>query len=269
VLRIYFAALDADNVGRVGYVELDPKDPTRVLTECEQPVLDVGRPGTFDDSGVTPSAFMEVGGARRLLYIGWQRMQNVPYLLFCGVAAERGDLFERQSDVPLLERTSEEPFIRSATTVLRTAEGWRMWYVSARGWIDWNGAPAPEYVIRCAESRDAQNWIVKPGLTIDFNSPDEFGFGRPWALQDGARTHLWYSIRSRTRPYRIGYAESRDGVTFVRKDDEAGIAASPSGWDSEMICFPAVIDVAGKRLMFYNGNHHGATGFGLAELESD
>ncbi len=36
-----------------------------------------------------------------------------------------------------------------------------------------------------------------------------------------------------------------------------------------MVCFAAVIDVNGRRLMFYNGNRHGATGFGVAELESD
>ena len=34
-----------------------------------------------------------------------------------------------------------------------------------------------------------------------------------------------------------------------------------------MLCFPAVIDVHGQRLMFYNGNRHGATGFGVAVLE--
>jgi hypothetical protein len=28
-----------------------------------------------------------------------------------------------------------------------------------------------------------------------------------------------------------------------------------------------VIDVNGRRLMFYNGNRHGATGFGVAEFE--
>jgi hypothetical protein len=36
-----------------------------------------------------------------------------------------------------------------------------------------------------------------------------------------------------------------------------------------MICYPAVVDVNGRRLMFYNGNRHGATGFGVAVLEQD
>jgi hypothetical protein len=36
-----------------------------------------------------------------------------------------------------------------------------------------------------------------------------------------------------------------------------------------MICYAAVIDVNGQRLMFHNGNRHGATGFGVAVLELD
>jgi hypothetical protein len=36
-----------------------------------------------------------------------------------------------------------------------------------------------------------------------------------------------------------------------------------------MVCYPFVIDAAGKRYLFYNGNRHGATGFGYAILEQD
>jgi hypothetical protein len=80
---------------------------------------------------------------------------------------------------------------------------------------------------------------------------------------------MWFSVRSHSRPYRIGYAESADGRRWERMDHRAGIAASASGWDSEMICYPAVIDAGGRRLLFYNGNRHGATGFGVAVLEQD
>jgi hypothetical protein len=77
---------------------------------------------------------------------------------------------------------------------------------------------------------------------------------------------MWYSYRGSS--YRIGYAESDDGVAWVRKDEEAGIDVSPDGWDSEMIEYPCVFDHAGSRYMLYNGNGYGATGIGLAELSS-
>src|SRR5436309_8823016 len=56
-LRVYFAALDDAKFGRPGWVDLDARDPTRVLREAEEPLLDLGEPGTFDDSGVVPSYF--------------------------------------------------------------------------------------------------------------------------------------------------------------------------------------------------------------------
>ncbi|MFQ5751293.1 MAG: hypothetical protein ACE5HI_04785, partial [bacterium] len=65
---------------------------------------------------------------------------------------------------------------------------------------------------------------------------------------------------------RIGYAESENGLDWIRKDEEVGIEVSDEGWDSEMICYPAVISVNGTTYMFYNGNNNGETGFGYAQL---
>jgi hypothetical protein len=76
---------------------------------------------------------------------------------------------------------------------------------------------------------------------------------------------MWYSIRSLTQPYRIGYAESNDGVEWTRRDSGAGIERSSDGWDSAMICYAHVVRVDDRALMFYNGNKHGETGFGYAE----
>jgi predicted GH43/DUF377 family glycosyl hydrolase len=269
-LRVYFAALDADRFGRIGFVDLDARDPTRVRAVSAEPVLDLGPPGAFDDSGVNPSCVVDAGGRRRLYYIGWQRCERVPYMLFAG-AAEPGDgaAFRRRSRRPVLDRTDAEPFTRSATTVLHENGRYRAWYVSALGWTRVGAAPYPRYVVRHAESADGLNWSDGGPVCIPLEG-DEFGIGRPWVVRDGPHYCMWYSIRSRSAPYRIGYAESPDGLAWVRRDDRAGIARSEDGgWDSEMICYPAVIDTNGRRLMFYNGNRHGATGFGCAVLEQD
>jgi hypothetical protein len=73
---------------------------------------------------------------------------------------------------------------------------------------------------------------------------------------------MWYSYRGES--YRTGYAESQDGINWQRKDEEAGIDVSPSGWDSEMIAYAHVFNHRGKRYMLYNGNGYGKTGIGLA-----
>ena len=57
-------------------------------------------------------------------------------------------------------------------------------------------------------------------------------------------------------------------MNWQRNDSEIGIAKSNSGFDSEMICYAAPIEVNGKVLMFYNGNDFGLAGFAYAELVS-
>jgi hypothetical protein len=144
----------------------------------------------------------------------------------------------------------------------------RTWYCSAIGWTEVDGKPYPRYVIRHAKSNDGMKWTGGGPVCIPLEE-SEFGIARPWVVRDGACYRMWYSIRSHSRPYRMGYAESIDGENWIRMDDRVGIAASESGWDSEMICYPAILDVNGQRLMFYNGNRHGESGFGVAVLEQD
>src|SRR4051812_25636107 len=43
-IRVYVAFLDAGSVGRVGWVDVDARDPTRVIAVSEQPALDAGAP---------------------------------------------------------------------------------------------------------------------------------------------------------------------------------------------------------------------------------
>ena len=82
---------------------------------------------------------------------------------------------------------------------------------------------------------------------------------------------MWYSFRAQPTidSYRIGYAESADGLEWVRMDDRVGIDVSSSGWDSEMICYPKVFEHQGKLYLLYNGNGYGKSGFGLAVLENE
>lgn len=268
-IRVYFASLDENNFGRIGYVDLDADDPSRILFVSPEPILDLGELGAFDDSGVNPSCILNVNDKKFLYYIGWQRCERVPYMIFAGLAVsdDNGRSFTKHSGVPILDRTPNEPFLRSATTIIQEAGVFKTWYVSALSWIEVNSVKYPTYVIKYATSENGIDWQSYDYTCINFKDDDEFGFGRPWVIKDKDKYLMWYSIRSRTRPYCIGYAESDDGIEWIRKDNEVGIYASPDGWDSKMICYPCVVDARGKRYMFYNGNRHGSTGFGYALLE--
>jgi hypothetical protein len=267
-IRVYAAFLDRSKVGRPGFVDVDASDPTKVLDVSSQPVLDIGEPGTFDDSGVTPLSVVEDEGKLLMYYAGWQLGTRIRYFLFTGLAISEdgGNTFERYSRVPILDRSDAEPLIRSACHVLRSDDGlWRMWYGAGDRWIsDPSGKPVPTYTMRYLESHDGRVWGPQGAPCLDLRDADEFGFGRPCVLQEGGLFKMWYSRRSLRDGYRLGYAESPDGKDWTRLDDQVGIDVSDSGWDSEMQCYPSIQRTPHGTFMFYGGNGYGATGFGVA-----
>lgn len=260
--RIYFCGRDRLNRSLVGYVEVDINEPQNILYISEKPVLGLGALGTFDDNGVTPSWVVNHKGVKYLYYIGWNKGSTVRMSEVAGLAISKdgGKTFERFSKAPILERTDIEPYlILAAPCVLIENEIWRMWYVSGVGWVH---KDLPRYNIKYAESRDGINWDRRGVVCIDFKSKDENALGRPCVVKENDTYKMWYSYRGES--YRIGYAESKDGIVWERKDDEAGIDVSESGWDSEMIEYAFVFEHKGRKYMLYNGNQYGKTGFGYA-----
>ena len=268
LIRVYFAALDKDNFGRVGYVDLDVADPMRIVAVAPEPALDLGALGAFDDSGVVPSCIVTINELRYLYYIGFQRAERVPYMLFTGLAVgdDKSETFSRHSCVPILDRTNEEPFSRSGPFVLRDQGILKMWYWSCRRWEKDERGIHYSNVIRYATSHDGIMWQVDPRICLAPDEPDEYSIGRPCVVRQNDRYRMWFSARSFSKRYIIGYAESDDGIAWTRDDAAGGMTPSKSGWDSEMVCYPYVVDIGGRLLMFYNGNQHGRTGFGYATL---
>jgi predicted GH43/DUF377 family glycosyl hydrolase len=266
-VRVYFSSRDAAGRSHIGVGALDLSAAVPRMTIDPSPVLGLGPIGAFDDSGVTSSSLVEWEGRSYLYYTGWTRGVTVPFYLFAGVAvSDGGEPFRRASPAPILERNAVDPYLTASPWVLVDNGVWRMWYVSAVRWTVERGAPKHYYHIRYAESSDGLNWQRNGTVSIDFCSADEHAFGRPCVLRERDGSYrMWYSYRGEA--YRIGYAESADGVVWHRRDADAGIEPSSSGWDAEMIEYPAVFDVEGRRYMLYNGADYGRTGVGLAILE--
>ena len=135
-----------------------------------------------------------------------------------------------------------------------------MWYGSNLSWGKEQKDMA--HLMKYAESKNGIHWEPSGQIALNFKSPEEYAMSKPCVLQQGQGYQMWYSYRGAA--YRIGYAESSDGVEWQRLDDRAGIDVSPEGWDSEMICYPNVFEFEGKKYLLYNGNEYGKTGIGLA-----
>jgi len=275
VLRVYFGTRDGNGRSQTSYIEVDAAQPENVLYVHDQPILSLGRPGTFDDSGIMPSWIVNHQNKKYLYYIGWNLKVSVPYHLSIGLAVseDEGRIFRKVSDGPLLDRSFDEPFFNTAPCVLREEDRWRMWYVSCTGWETAAERPEPRYYVRYAESTDGMRWRRTNDVCVGYVSETD-AIGRPcvYRLRNG-RYGMLYSYRDvwgyrteRTQSYRLGYAESEDGIAWTRRDAEAGIERSASGWDSEMMEYCYRYNYRDRSYLFYNGNGFGKTGIGYAVL---
>jgi hypothetical protein len=262
--RVFFSSRDHLGRSHIGFVELSLDEPHELIRASPQPVLSPGALGTFDDAGVTSSCLVEHGGQLHLFYTGWSRGVSVPFYLSAGLASsdDGGRSFTRTSNAPLLDRTNVDPYLTASPWILVENGTLRMWYVSGTDWRSTPNGPHHRYHIKYAESLDGRRWDRRGVVCINYGSADEFAFGRPCVLRDGRLYRMWYSYRG--AQYRIGYAESSDGIVWTRLDSENVLQPSAIGWDSEMVTYPLVFSQDGRLIMLYNGNGYGRTGIGFA-----
>ncbi len=265
LIRVYFAPRDPQNRSELRFFDIDLKNPSIPL-KISDPLIQRGDLGTFDDSGITPGSLVSHNGQTYFYYTGWNLTVTVPMNNSIGIAVKNQDgHFQRLGPGPILTRTLKEPFSCASPFVMHDQGKFRMWYASMDKWALENGVPKHYYDIKYAESSDGVDWSKRGHVAITYETPEEYAFGRPFVLKESGLYKMWYAFRG--SHYRIGYAESIDGIQWQRKDHEAGIDVSETGWDSEMIEYPYILDYKDQRYMFYNGNGYGRTGIGLAKLE--
>jgi predicted GH43/DUF377 family glycosyl hydrolase len=265
-IRVYVGFRDKQGVSRVGYVEVDGHDPTQVIEFSNEPVLDIGLPGAFDDNGVVPSAVVPTGKDIRLYYAGYQMHQKVRFTVFGGLAISgAGKTFERFKRVPVMDRTNGELLFRVPHTVMRDGAVWRVWYGGGSRFASSHAKTLPLYDIRYVESEDGVHF-PDAGRTVLATGPDEYRLGRPYVVKRAKGFSMFFGASKFHTPYVLGYAESDDGIVWTRHDDALNLPLSPAGFDSEMIAYPSVIRCEDRSYMFYNGNGFGEAGFGVAVL---
>ena len=271
-LRIYYSTRNDSGQSLISFIDVTLDDPSKIIYEHDLPILDFGKPGTFDDCGLMPTSIITLNNKKYLYYIGWTAKKTVPFHNSIGVAIslDNGLTFTKFSEGPIITTNHLEPYFSGTAYVMNEGGRFKMWYLSCVKWLEYKNSLEPIYHIKYAESDDGLNWMQTGKVCVDLKN-DEGGIASPSVIKDGIYK-MWYSYRKavdyRTNPlnsYKIGYAESYDGINWERKDSLAGIDTSAVGWDSGMIAYPYIISLNGKKLLFYNGNGFGKTGFGYAE----
>lgn len=270
VIRVYASFRDKDGVGRIGYLDLDARNPSNILKLSKKPVLDIGPAGCFNDNGLILGDLVHYRNELRMYYVAFQHVQKAKFYAFSGFAVSKdgGETFSHYSRIPVLDRTEEGVFGRCIHTVIYDEKRnvFRVWYSVIYDWTYINNIPYPTYDIKYIESEDGIHFPDEGIQCLKCNE-NEYRIGRPRVriLKDGLY-EMRYTSDTLNKEYISGYSESEDGIHWTRKDELGWLKKSDSGFDCEMACYPVVIETKYGTYMFYDGNGMGKTGFGYAKL---
>ena len=280
VVRVYFSCRpQADEKGQYvsysSFVDLDRSNLLKAVYVSEQPILELGGLGEFDEFGTYPVSVIRNGDEVRAYYGGWTRCESVPFNVAIGLAISHDDgrTFTRVGNGPVLSYSPDEPFILSGPKIRRFNDTWYLWYIAGRKWKMVDGRAEPVYKIRLAASSDGIHWDKINKDLIESSVEEDEAQASPDVSYANGKYHMFFCYRYSSRyrgkenGYRIGYASSVNLVDWVRDDTKAGIDVSKEGWDSEMLSYPHVFEVDGATYLAYLGNEVGRYGFGLAVLE--
>lgn len=271
VIRIYCSFRDISGIGRIGYIDVEAKNPKKILKISDEPVISLGTSGMFDDHGMILGDVLKVKDKIYMYYVAFQMVKNVKFYAFSGLALsnDNGDTFMRIKQAPVMDRTEEGLYGRCIHSVIYEKNIFRVWYSVIYDWTYINNIPYPTYDIKYIESQDGINFADKGIECIKCNA-NEYRIGRPRVRRISDRLYeMRYTSDTFDKQYKSGYAESEDGINWIRKDCQSVITASHDygSWDSDMACYPTVIETKYGTYMFYDGNGMGKDGFGFAVLE--
>lgn len=266
LFRVFFSARDAGRRSSVGAVDIDiaRRRVERVLPE---PVIPYGLPGQFHADGISVGCLhVDATGDRSILFMGWQTPPDGHWRGDIGRLRLGADLsLTLDPDRPYLGADATDAISLSYPWVHRDAAGFTMWYGSTVTWDAGNGEML--HVLREATSTDGITWL-RGGKALPHPIGVAQAFSRPTVAPTADGLAMWFSYRGAPgRTYRIGHARRPAGGDWSLSLDAGGLDVAPDGWDSEMVEYPFVLDHGGERLMLYNGNGYGRSGFGLAVWE--
>ena len=171
----------------------------------------------------------------------------------------KNNKFKRIVNSPILERNKFDYLFNTAPFVIKKKNYFVMYYCGTIKWID---EMIPSYSIKFCTSKNLLNWKRRKEFCINLKK-NEYSIGRPYVIFHKNIYKMWYSFKKIN--YKIGYAESKDGFSWTRKDHLVKFI-NPKKINFSMREFAAVVELNGRLYMFFNGNNYGYDGIYLAEL---
>jgi len=272
-IRIYFSTRTIQTESKTTFVDVDAKNPKKILYLHDRAIIANGSAGTFDEHGVMPSAIKKDKNNNFLLYYsGWSRRNSVPYSNLTGLAISKDGInFKKMFDGPILSTNRYEPYSATSPCLITKEKEFYLFYCSGCSWEKINNKYEHTYDIKLAKSQDGIVWFQDGKTRIKKNYELE-AITRPTVLELNNEYHMYFccrgseDFRNGLNAYRIGYAYSKDLISWERNDKKSGINIGSDSWENKMIAYPSILKTPYGIYMFYNGNGFGYEGFGFAKL---
>lgn len=280
IVRVYFCCRplpdkNGQYISYPAYIDLNRKNLFEIIDISKEPILKLGKRGTFDEFGIYPTSVINYKGDIRLYFAGNTRCESVPFNAAIGVAKsyDYGKTFTRIGDGPVLSYSYDEPFVLGSPKIRIFNDTWYLWYSAGKKWVEQDGNKQPVYKIRVASSLDGIKWHKHGKDLLESVLEENECQASADVIFANDKYHMFFSYRYnlgfkiKGRGYRIGYAFSNDLISWRRDDAKAGIDVSEEGWDSESVSYAHIFKMDETYYMLYQGNQMGKFGFGLARLE--
>jgi sucrose-6-phosphate hydrolase SacC (GH32 family) len=246
------------------------------------PLFDLGGPGSFDATWCVLPAVHKFGDTWHLYYTGRNPELGEGLQCFTGIGlATSKDLrhWKRYSEEPVLrgdgfEQWPDNKGIAGGGSLIEIPQPdgqllYRMYYTLA------TGTKSPDMLVDqekhsvVAHSYDGIEWfdrrvVLQKRAEADYENAATIGLnvwkeGQTWrAIYAGIGTKFGF--------YSLCEAESADGLNWHRGEPGENLSLKPqgTGWESQMVEYPNLIEENGRLRLFYCGNGYGATGIGSA-----
>lgn len=229
----------------------------------DDPVLEKGDPGSFEDLGLGFPSVLQIGQVYHMWYAGLSETMGMN---MGHATSDDGITWTRDPMNPVLVKGEENTWNSDRVylpKVLFLDGVFHMWFV---------GAAANEK-LGYATSTDGSTWTV-----YEWNPMENIGEISDWDAgelgsgayyHDGEKFHSWYSGASYgSSRFKMGCAASADGITWVRESELPVMENGGTGaWDYSRVQPSTLVAEDGLKHIWYSGGDFGKWQIGHATSE--
>jgi hypothetical protein len=263
IYHMWYSNGKAGLTSRIGHAT--SPDGIAWTKDINNPVLDVGPDGDWDDNGISGSKVLVIDSILHMWYTGSDYLTKDRSI---GHATSLdGITWTKDTNNPVLEKGDvgewDDLGVYSVSVI----------YDGSEYHLCYNGWNVTATQVGHATSPDGVTWTkdpLNPVLTYEAEKWDYTSVYASTVLFDSNSYHMWY-VGGGGKDWHMGYATSVDGSVWTKWPDNPIFSKESTGsWDSYSVNSAIVIDSSGvKYKMWYFGSQTSITGsIGYAESDT-